>query len=168
MRPPSRADADEIQGPSRCTPVRPNVTHAADRSCATSAALLRERQDPRATSARRIPHGRFTFTPQADACRASVCAIADATTPESVTSQTSRWGEGKRSAVFTSVFGAGALLVDRACVLTSCLGVGMSTRTDGLPSPATLTSPPRDRPRPVSVCTGATAFTRILSGASSR
>lgn len=58
MRPPSRADADEIQGPSRCTSVRPNVTHAADRSCATSAALLRERQDPRATSALRIPHGR--------------------------------------------------------------------------------------------------------------
>ena len=47
--------------------------------------------------------------------------------------QTSRRGEGKRSAVFTCVFGAGALLVDRECVSTSCLGVGMSTRTDGLP-----------------------------------
>jgi hypothetical protein len=58
MRPPSRADADEIQGPSRCTSVRPNVTHAADRPCATSAALLRERQDRRDTSALRIPHGR--------------------------------------------------------------------------------------------------------------
>ena len=32
----------------------------------------------------------------------------------------------------TCVVGSGALLVDRECVSTSCLGVGMSTRTDGL------------------------------------
>ena len=30
---------------------------------------------------------------------------------------------------FTCAFGAGALLVDRECVSTSCLGVGISTRT---------------------------------------
>src|SRR4030095_7703090 len=46
--------------------------------------------------------------------------------------QTSRRREGKKSAVFTCAFGAGALLVDRECVSTSCLGVGMLTRTDGL------------------------------------
>jgi hypothetical protein len=62
--------------------------------------------------------------------------------------QTSRRGERKRSAVFTCAFGAGALLVDRECVSTSCLGVGMWTRTDRLPSAAILTSPPRVHPGP--------------------
>jgi hypothetical protein len=78
--------------------------------------------------------------------------------------QTSRRGEGKRSAVFTCVFGAGALLVDRECVSTSCLGVGMSTRNRRTtPRRPSLPRHHRTALRSRSMSTGWTGRARLAS-----
>src|SRR3954471_2343421 len=81
--------------------------------------------------------------------------------------QTSRRGEGKRGAVFTCDLALCVVGQSQSACRPVASASGCRLEQTAYPSAAFLISPPRDRPRPVSVCPGAMAFMRILSGASS-